>query len=82
MGLLEHQTEDCFPTDSGKVDMIQVDETENDHFLQGVDEDLAWGESVLVVVVQTLEERYAWAVEQPWVVGLAWEVDQEWVEAQ
>lgn len=72
----QHQTENCYPTDSGKVDMNHVVDTENDHYPQGEEVDLALGESALVVVL-TLVEGDAWVVEQSLVVGLAWEVDQE-----
>lgn len=72
----QHLTENCYPTDSGKVDTIQVVDTENDHYPQGEEVDLALGESALEVVL-TLEEGDAWVVEQQLVVGLAWEVDQE-----
>lgn len=77
MDLLEqHQTENCYPTDSGKADTIQVVDTENDHYPHGEAVDLALGESVLAVVL-TLEEGDAWVVEQSLVAGLGWEVDQE-----
>lgn len=59
MDLLEqHQTENCYPTDSGKAYKIQVVDTENDHYPQGEEVDLELGESVMAVDL-TLEEGYA-----------------------
>lgn len=68
--LEQHQTENCYPTDSGKEDMMQVVDIENDHYPHGEEVDLALRESALA-------EGDAWVVEQSLVVGLAWEVDQE-----